>query len=129
MVISLFVNVGFVYGAWQAQQRADRLAHAADVQAQEVVERLELDSAQQQALERTRDALQKRRQADRDDGARQERQRAVLEALLEPDFDRAQLKDMEVDGAAALERWLDMSETVHAFCSNSIPTNSRRSWS
>lgn len=138
LVISLFVNVGFVYGAWQAQQRADRLAHAADVQAQEVVERLELDSAQQQALERTRDALQKRRQADRDDGARQERQRAVLEALLEPDFDRAQLKDMlEVDSAQRLERWLDMSETVHAFLQQLNPdqqqaflelTESDRGW-
>src|SRR5690554_3648348 len=94
LVISLFVNAGFVYGAWQAQQRAETLAHAPDAQAQEVVERLELDEAQRQALEQTRDALQERRLLDRDDPAREERQRQVLEALLEPAYDRDAMRAM-----------------------------------
>lgn len=123
LVVSLFVNAGFVYGAWQAQQRAEAVAHAPEAQAQEVVSRLQLDEAQQRALERTRDALQERRLRDRNDPAREARQREVLEALLQPSYDREGVQVMlEGDNRRRVERWLDMGEEVHGFLQQLEPS-------
>lgn len=116
LVVSLLVNAGFVYGAWQAQQQAEALTQATALETQVVLERLELTEAQHQALEQTRQALQERRLQDREDPAREERQRQVMGILLEADYDREAVRAMLMeDSERRVERWLDMGKEVHHF--------------
>jgi len=116
LALSLLVNAGFLFGAWQAQQHAGRLMQQSAMKAEDAVTQLELNSVQRQSLEETRKALAAQRRAGQDDPERKKRRREVLEALLQPDYNRQKIRDLLAeDREGRMERWLDMNKEIHRF--------------
>jgi len=116
LAISLLANAGFLYGALQAQQAADRLAQAPEAREEAVAERLGLSEAQQAELEALRQRLRERLEADRAGGAREAEHERLMAELARPDYDRAAVEALLLErNAERAAAWADMSAEVHAF--------------
>lgn len=116
LAISLLANAGFLYGALQAQQAAERLAQAPEAREEAVAERLSLDETQQAELEALRARLRDRLEADRAGGAREEEHRRLMAELGRPDYDRAAVEALLLErNAARAAAWAEMSAEVHTF--------------
>lgn len=116
LAISLLVNLGFLFGVMQAQQRAERLALAPDARAEAVVERLALRPDQQTKLEELRAAVQERREASDTGDERTGRQHRFLEELAKPAYDQAAVEALLRDQMdERIRRWARNGADLHDF--------------
>lgn len=123
LAISLLANAGFLYGALQAQQAAERLAQAPEAREEVVAERLGLDEAQKVELDALRTRLRERLESDRADGGREEEHRRLMAELARPDYDRAAVESLLLErNAGRAAAWAEMSAEVHAFLQQLDPS-------
>jgi Spy/CpxP family protein refolding chaperone len=120
LIASLALNVCFVGGALYFRMVAGELRHSPEARAEYMADRLNLDSAQTEALKQTREKVIALRENSSDD--RDERRKDVWAIIAAPQFDREALRTLIERGhGERLERWLDTSQILHDYLATLTP--------